>query len=522
MKYAFWGLGLAQSWLWLFFLSGPLLFSDTVGWGKDSEIIILSFLLANSLTYLYIARRPSRSTPLYTKSLLLLISTSLMVAGVLMVSMTASHTKEVQYVFLALAGTIIAGVGSAILITALGELFSLISVNVAGASFAGAVTVGTVIFFLVQMLNIHTTLLLTASSPLLALLCIYLSARHLTKTACDADKSHLTRFPFTRKLVFLLILFYLAGGFLFKIILMSSASALQATYWFTNVIYWLVIVVAGSCLYLYPNLDLSVLYRPVLPLLGAGFLLIPFFHDGFIFLPLILLQAGFALFDLYTWLLFSYISKYYQRPAFVFGWGMFLITVSIFSGETLFTALFAKITFSMKGIDVISLFAALLMLVGTMLFQDKRDSFAGWEIPLDIFTVAKGWEQSKHSHVLLPEIAVAFETDILDIETILDQQNEVTSEQTKESRLTYTRNQTIDYQISKMKDQFILSLALTGREQEVALLLLEGWNNPSIRVSMNISNNTLKSHLKSIYRKTKINNRQELLVLFNKFTIQKI
>ena len=517
MNYAFLGLGFVQGWLWLFFLNGPLLFSEAEGWSINNEIILLSFLLANSLSYLWVAKKTIRSTPLYSRNLMLITSALLMASGVLLVKFTAGQIGVLQYVVLALIGTVVAGFGSAMLIAALGEFFSFFSVTVAGLSFAGSVTVGTVLFFVALKLPISAAFLLTAFSPIIALLFIFLGRRQISKTDLQVVKSSLATFPFPRRLVFLLILFYLAGGFFYKIILLSSASALQESYWLTNVIYCLVIIVAGSCLYLFPNLDLSVLYRPVLPLLGAGFVLIPFFRELTIFLPLTLLQAGFALFDLYTWLLFAYMAKYYQKPAYVFGWGMFLITISIFAGETLFATLFAKLTFSMEEIEILSLSAALLMMAGTMLFQGKRDSFAGWEGPAGLLTEDGCLGQNSPEQILIAEVASTIELELEELEE-LEELGETTLQKLeiiKSKSASGQKKESIS--IDDIREQFLLSLELTKREKEVALLLFEGRNNPYIRGSLNVSNNTLKTHLKNIYRKAMINNRQQLLDLYNEF-----
>jgi DNA-binding CsgD family transcriptional regulator len=51
---------------------------------------------------------------------------------------------------------------------------------------------------------------------------------------------------------------------------------------------------------------------------------------------------------------------------------------------------------------------------------------------------------------------------------------------------------------------------LTSRETDVALLLLRGFRDASICASLFISRNTLKYHLRNIYRKTETGNRREL------------
>ncbi|MDW8253988.1 MAG: helix-turn-helix transcriptional regulator, partial [Chloroflexota bacterium] len=53
---------------------------------------------------------------------------------------------------------------------------------------------------------------------------------------------------------------------------------------------------------------------------------------------------------------------------------------------------------------------------------------------------------------------------------------------------------------------------LSDRELDVALLLLNGQKWDEIADTLGISRNTLKSHVRSIYRKTGARNRQELLL----------
>lgn len=62
--------------------------------------------------------------------------------------------------------------------------------------------------------------------------------------------------------------------------------------------------------------------------------------------------------------------------------------------------------------------------------------------------------------------------------------------------------------------------ALTSREQDILLLLLEGRNVPAISDKLVVSRNTVKSHIKSIYRKTGVHSRQELLDFVEKLFTQ--
>ena len=54
---------------------------------------------------------------------------------------------------------------------------------------------------------------------------------------------------------------------------------------------------------------------------------------------------------------------------------------------------------------------------------------------------------------------------------------------------------------------------LSAREREVMLLIVEGLSNREIARQLNMSESTVKVHLRSIYRKLAINNRTTLAVL---------
>lgn len=57
---------------------------------------------------------------------------------------------------------------------------------------------------------------------------------------------------------------------------------------------------------------------------------------------------------------------------------------------------------------------------------------------------------------------------------------------------------------------------LTNKEQDIARLIKEGFSNKDISQHLNISINTVKSHIKSIYEKLNVKNRLSLSILFTK------
>jgi len=69
---------------------------------------------------------------------------------------------------------------------------------------------------------------------------------------------------------------------------------------------------------------------------------------------------------------------------------------------------------------------------------------------------------------------------------------------------------------SKTGISLLPNYRLTNRENEIVLLLAKGRNNPYIVEQLNISANTLKTHLRNLYTKCGVMNRQELLNLLDK------
>jgi|GEM_PF-796374 len=70
---------------------------------------------------------------------------------------------------------------------------------------------------------------------------------------------------------------------------------------------------------------------------------------------------------------------------------------------------------------------------------------------------------------------------------------------------------------SKKKNEFVDYFELTDREQDALFYLLDGKSTKSIAKELNISDGTAKNHILSIFKKTSVHSRFELLTLFNKF-----
>ena len=62
---------------------------------------------------------------------------------------------------------------------------------------------------------------------------------------------------------------------------------------------------------------------------------------------------------------------------------------------------------------------------------------------------------------------------------------------------------------------------LTERELDVLVLLLAGYNAPDISSLLEISVNTVKTHLKGIYAKLGAHNRREVIAILNEVELER-
>ncbi|NPV93543.1 MAG: helix-turn-helix transcriptional regulator [Firmicutes bacterium] len=565
MRFGYTGLGLVQGWLWAFFLSGPLLIEVTQQPGQTEKVFIC-FLFFNSLAYLLTARAAIKYSPLLKRRRLLVISGLLASAGPLLVGLFAAAPSSLPLPAMVIFAAAASGFGGAVLVIAWGELNSHLPAKTAGLYFAGAVLLGTLLSYfctyfaysivLVLLLIISLVLphlgstlisllesysyfpsfIILGCLPLLSLLMLLLRYRAeerkpLLQPPLPEPSVQSRVFPIPSRMVLLIILYYLAGGFMYKLISINWPFSGQEAYYLSNTVYCGVTILAGLCIYLIREVDLRYLYRPVLPLLGAGFLLFPLVYSMIPYLSFVLFQAGFALFDTYTWLLFVYMGSRHRYPALVVGSGFFLITLSILVGEVSTTLIFPSLMVDPSDLNRVSLFAALLMLLGTLAFQGQKETFAGWEAPFAApepaiaemeAAAAVETADSENFEPTLEDGAIREPAapDVSEPEPIppvpervyhydhFTDRGMVAEKQPDPIRLGES------YSFMEQVDRLTRSYGLTRRENEVLLMLLQGRNNPFIREQLNISNNTLKTHLRNLYNKLSVKNRQELLSRF--------
>jgi DNA-binding CsgD family transcriptional regulator len=460
------GFGASVGWLWLFFLMGPLLDPILARWSTDTEFVFLTFLLSHSLACLLLTRAKFLSSLLPRTYLLL--GCSAVMAGtpsVLALLPLVTGFPVVVCWWLPYAMATVSAAALAVVQAAWMETFIVLSPQSGVVSFAGATAIAGGAAMVGGAVGTGSALILTALVPLVSF-AVLVRLNFAVTPPPDALPAPAGLFILPRGLIVLIFLFYCGGGIMFQII--SLDDAFKQSLYITNAAY------IGTCLAVtvivryFPGADLRLLYRPVLLLLAVGFLLFPFLarNNGsgmpdWLLAPFICLQAGFALFDLYSWLQVARVAGRYRDHLPVCTFGLFCITFSIFVGGAAFRLLPSPA--SLVGrLDMLAWTAGFITLLAALFYYDTHEVAGAKAVAAAIPPPGDG---GAPHHQLTRVEAMA------------------------------------------------VSHGLTTREQEVLVLLIRGRSIPVISDTLFISVNTVKYHIRHIYEKFAVQNRQQLLDL---------
>ncbi len=194
-------------------------------------------------------------------------------------------------------------------------------------------------------------------------------------------------------------------------------------------------------------------------LLGFAFTAFKLFQTstaGFI-LTEVLFQSGMALLDLFLWFILAEIAYVYGRPGLIFGLGLTANVLAVFIGGW----------------------------TGELLLKNVQDVYG--------VTAIYAWGTISTVLFLAPFLSERLERDLAG----------------KISRnLSDAAKTEFDLEVIPNNQN------LTAKERELIHLMLDGMTNKEIAVEMGITENTVKTHLKHIYAKTGILNKNQLLTMF--------
>lgn len=368
---------------------------------------------------------------------------------------------------LALAGMLLAAAGAAMLFGRWGVLLSTLIPDDVAVVYGLSPLAAT---FFIRFFTAWDVSFLLFAAPLLSLALLWGAG------GVGAEETEqltpLPDFPIWRLAVFLFC-FYAANGFLISLIPilfpMEFARADQVTDWIRA----LSSLGVAFIFRFYPRADLRNFYRGAFPFIAAALFFLTF--SPYRTPARFFLEGGLSFLDLYAWLLLIYFaSRTGLRRGAVINFGIFII---VFAGTVAHYHLLFRGAALLPGQSGLASFA----LLGIFLLLLMLSLWDGRELPLQMGSSARRERE---------EEGFAGGDDGGDMG---DADPEVKEKEEEMGR--------------RMK---LMEFNLTRQETEIALLLLKGAKDLNICSLLYISQNTLKYHLRNIYRKTGSSNRREL------------
>ena len=539
------GLGLYVGWLWSVALDGPLLEQTAPSWRLTPEILFLLFLLCHSLSAFtcgYLLKHTSLklSFLLKTGSALTALCTGFFLT--LPVYCACQETIPSGFGLLA---AILAGFGAPPLFLGWCAAVGALEIVPAAQTFAGSMIVATLTTFSSAVLPLVLQQLIFTCVPLLSLY-LFLTTPHPAQN--QPGNINLTfSLLFPRQLLIILTLVYVAGGSMFQLLFLNTS--LTQFFYLSNISYALICLAGAILLTKVQIPDLYLLYKPVLPLTGLGFLLFPLIPP---FISFLLLQGGLAAFDMYTWLLIASLSRAHLRPYTVTGYGLGWITLCVFGGDVLQNLLSS--TSVMPRTTYVASIAGAICLLATQIyprFPSRKEPLPPTTLPKPVAAPTPEETSSVPVTVPAPEPVLPI-ADVVTSEPAAAQitvpapeppgVNSATSEPVPsptniavlepeplpvnlatiplpavpktEPAVTSFRATAAIYHVETLK------ILLTPRERQVLYLLTQGRNYKIIADKLGISQNTVKFHVSHIYDKFGVYSRQELFQLLEQATIE--
>lgn len=419
--------------------------------GYSANTVTLEVTL---LVTFFIAVYPSKRTPLYERvGFSMGLPAFAAIGGVItIVSSHGSSESQPWYTI----GLIFMGGGSAGLAVLLGEIS--VSLGKSRAKYiALSFTIAAIPYYLVVNLKPAIARSAIVWLPLVAGALVLLGTRSSSLHTAPAHPQRKVQRTLSVPWKLLIVISLCTAVFVFALSLTDKHNTMSF-----NTGTRLVSAAVALLFFLGLNLDrpLSGLNRnlsPMIPLIVAGIILLPFLNTTNSSLPLVAIQAAFAFFDLIVWIALSETALRLPIPAMnVFGWGRFSFTLGFMIGNLLEKTLMRPLIIPSAQVVIVAAIVVLVLALVSPLLVSRRS--ISWLLNVE------GVPLSKHSP-------------------------------------------------TECVDHITQNFGLSSREREVLLLLVQGKDTGDIAKTLFISNATVRVHIRSIYKKTAVHSRQELLAM---------
>ena len=376
-------------------------------------------------------------------------------------------------------GAILTGVCTAPISIRAGQIYAHTRPTVAVSNTALSEVASGLIYFFVALNEPVISLAVVAALPFMASLMSCLGKVDIEPRERNAAKDQASR-PIAALARFLVVVFLITfiaycvrGMFLTE----NSGQNTRINAIAISLVVFLSFGIALICAFS-RSFSFTWLYYPIVLLLGAACLLL-FTAEGVGKWPLVMVVCIYSLTSLFNWGMLTYAAKSdYWDPIEVFGFGRAAFALGSLAGLIAITWLglghVGPQAMQFLGIG----FAAVLVTCVLVIFREK-----------DIVEITNaGWLASENKK--RPDPA-DYEVDVLETEPIAV------------AAAVETRVLTVD--------EYADERNFTRRERDVFPLMLQGRGSKSVAEKLVISDNTAKSHIRSIYAKCGVHTRAEFI-----------
>lgn len=456
-------LGFAAHWTWiecvfwsmLFYDSAFQLDIDAFETTQTLESLWVVSLFANVATIAALLALAHRRNPLADIAWLPAAASALTCCGTLLLSHAVGAAVGPAAPTAYLAGCALTGVGSAIVVVLWGEtLTSLGSRRVVHYSVA-ALLIAVVAYVFIRMLPVDFAQVLVAFLPVASMTLLSRLKRSLPRVASKNRNVRVTERP-PMLMVLIAFFFGFSFGAMKGMISPTGAEWIEAR----DMLNVAAIAVGAIAIYVTTEIyrmDFDHLtYQVALPFMALGFLFLPL-HEPFSVLGTAVHQFGYQYFYIVLWAIWPVLATRGNVPAgWVTGWGMLAIQLGQLVGSVTGGNMIEYVQGDLGRAMLSSVIVFAILLVALFAFGNRSASTAwGFVKPME--------EKSSLSEL-----------------------------ESAGMRLARRHH-------------------LSPRETEVFFLLAKGRNRAFIRDELVIGDETVKSHIKSVYRKIDVHSQQELI-----------
>lgn len=451
------GFSLSRAWVYLMFFSSAVTFSNQSEKSSDASVYVVS-LISLAATLIICAILNKRFMSLMEYPVARASGPVFMTIGTLLIATAGFDANLARW--LALPGAVLTGIGSGFINLGWGEAYREIDPLKTSLEAPFAFFMAALFFPVVTSMSQPAASLLCAFLPLVSGWILFHHLRIWSQPPLVSPISiRIGRFAW--KLGLSTCLFGLADGVMRSVFLGINPIAIEDFYRYpllwASILSMLIIVAATI---LTRRLDYGFMYRPIILMMAFFFLLLPVL-DRNTFAANVIALAGYGTFNLLIWIILAEAARNFRLSSvIVFGMGWGMITLGVFLGTTVGSIVTSLGTLSSQQVSMIALLATVTILISYLFVLNEHDII------------------------------------------------ELTSE-TEDDPKSEERYRPFQERCKHLAHEYELS----AKETQIMILFAKGRSTPRIQEELFISRGTVTTHLRHIYQKLNIHDKQQLLDL---------